>query len=320
MTTTTQRYRRIATGLSVMAVVTALTACSAPVDSRSASAATDDQSTLPQDQEPIIPAKVDAIAAEVPATVRERGTLINAIGAAPNGAPPLAFVGADNKTLVGLDPDIAALVAGVLGLKLEIVNTSYENLFLGLASGKYDSSIGNITITPARLESYDMGSYRKDLASFEVKKDSGLRITTPEEASGKVIATKAATTQDKLLQQWNVDLAAKGLAPIDIKYFATSAASLLALQSGAVDAYLTVGATAAHESALPDSKIEVGGQPANVNPGIIGTVSMRGNGMAKPMCDAINHVIDNGDYAKVMSRWNMSDSTIEKCVVNTPTS
>src|SRR6266516_3190523 len=95
-------------------------------------------------QEHIASAKVDSIAAELPAAVRESGKLVVGNGSAGGGLPPLGFTADDNKTPIGVEIDIAYLVASVLGLKPEIQTTSWENLFLGLDSGKYQVGISNI--------------------------------------------------------------------------------------------------------------------------------------------------------------------------------
>ena len=43
----------------------------------------------------------DAIRAELPAAIRDGGTLKVAVGALPAGFPPLAYIGSDQQTLTG---------------------------------------------------------------------------------------------------------------------------------------------------------------------------------------------------------------------------
>src|ERR1700754_92083 len=72
------------------------------------------------DQQHVTSAKVDSIAAELPAAVRDSGRLVVGNGPAGGGLPPLGFTADDNKTPNGVEIDIAYLVASVLGLKAEI--------------------------------------------------------------------------------------------------------------------------------------------------------------------------------------------------------
>ncbi len=61
--------------------------------------------------------EVKSISAELPAAVKKSGKLEIGIGALPAGFPPLAYVGSDQKTLTGAEPDFGRLVAAVLGLQ-----------------------------------------------------------------------------------------------------------------------------------------------------------------------------------------------------------
>src|SRR5713101_1469486 len=60
-----------------------------------------------------------AIAAQVPTKIKAKGTLIVASEAqyAPN-----EFIAPDGHTVLGMDPDMVKAIAGVLGLKVQVVN------------------------------------------------------------------------------------------------------------------------------------------------------------------------------------------------------
>ncbi|KPC87039.1 ABC transporter substrate-binding protein, partial [Streptomyces sp. NRRL F-6602] len=105
--------------------------------------------------------KKDAEAAGlVPAKIRERGTL--RIGGSADAAPPLGFYATDDKTRIGVETDLAVLVADTLGLKPQFEEVSWENLFVGLDSGKFDAVFSNVTVTEERKEKYDFATYRLD--------------------------------------------------------------------------------------------------------------------------------------------------------------
>jgi ABC-type amino acid transport substrate-binding protein len=55
-------------------------------------------------------------------------------------------------TFEGLDVDMAASLAKALGVKLEIVPTSWPTLMSGLQSGAYDIAMGGITVTTDRAK------------------------------------------------------------------------------------------------------------------------------------------------------------------------
>lgn len=52
--------------------------------------------------------------------------------------------------------------------------------------------------------------------------------------------------------------------------------------------------------------------------GLIAATAKKGSGLAKPLADAINYLIDNGQYAKWLTAWNLSNDAVSKAEVNPP--
>ena len=154
------------------------------------------------------------------------GKLVIGVGALPAGFPPLAYVGTDQKTLTGSEPDLGRLVAAVLGLKPEIKNSTWENLFVGIDSGKVDVGFSNITDTEERKEKYDFASYRQDNLAFEVPKKSTWNFDGDyENLAGKTIAVGSGTNQEKILLEWQDEAAGEG-KKLTVKYFQDSTSTL----------------------------------------------------------------------------------------------
>lgn len=148
---------------------------------------------LTPNQNRVTTPKVDAIAALVPDEVRRRGTLevVDSLGT----VPPLDFYATDDKTIIGAEPDLASLVANVLGLQVKFNPESWENVFVGLDSGKYDVGFTNITVTEARKEKYDFATYRLDNLGFEARKGAGWKVAGPRTSPGGPSAWPPAPTR-----------------------------------------------------------------------------------------------------------------------------
>ncbi|MFF0516617.1 ABC transporter substrate-binding protein [Streptomyces sp. Tu 4128] len=270
------------------------------------------------DQNRVTTDKVDSIAAQVPRRIRERGTL--EIVDSSGSAAPLTFFATDNKTVIGVEPDIASLVADVLGLELRTNAVSWENIFVGLDSAKYDAGFSNITVTEERKEKYDFATYREDNLAFEAQKDSGLKVTGPEDVAGRTVAVSSGTNQEKLLVEWSKENEKAGRKPVDIKYYQNDSDTYLALQSGRIDLYLGPNPTAAYHAATT-GRTEVVGTYSGAGTtlqGLIAATTKKDSGLAKPLADALNHVIENGTYAKVLERWGLSDEAVTKSEINPP--
>ncbi|MFC9689576.1 ABC transporter substrate-binding protein [Kribbella sp. NPDC056951] len=267
----------------------------------------------------ITTAKVDSIAAELPADVKASGKLVVGNGSAGGGQPPLGFTADDNKTPIGVEIDIAHLVASVLGLQAEVQTTSWENLFLGLDSGKYQVGISNIGVSELRKEKYDFATYRLGLHAFEGKKGSGLKIAGPADISGKNVAVSSGTLQEAILLEWNKQNAAAGRPAANLKYYQQSADTFLALQSGRIDLYLGPNPNATYHVAT-QHQTEIVGTVSSGYPiqGLVGVTTKKDNGLVKPLADALNAAIADGSYAKVLAKWGLNDEAVPKSLVNPP--
>ncbi|MBC3982618.1 ABC transporter substrate-binding protein [Streptomyces sp. AC536] len=305
-----------------LAATAALAACSNPSDGGSTEVAAKSGArtkiNLSPDQRRISTPKVDAIAAKVPAEIRERGTLkiVNSSGS----SAPLNFYATDNKTLIGVETDIAALIANVLGLKPQFTSTSWENIFIGLSSGKYDMGASNITVTEERKDRYDFATYRKDDLAFEARKGSGLTVRGPRDVAGRTVAVSSGTNQEKLLVEWSKENERAGREPVDIKYYQNATDTYLALASRRIDLYLGPNPNAAYHAAST-GKTEVVGTHSGAGTslqGLIAATTKKGNGLVEPLAEALNEVIDNGTYGKVLARWGLTNEAVAKSETNPP--
>jgi polar amino acid transport system substrate-binding protein len=305
-----------------LALVLLLAGCSNPSDGGTTEVAdTSGAKTkinLSADQRRITTAKVESIAAELPAAVRERGTLETV--ASSSSSAPLNFYATDNKTVIGVETDIAHLVGDVLGLEIRIHPVSWENIFVGLDSAKYDVGFSNITVTEERKEKYDFATYREDNLGFEAKKGSGLKVDGPEDVAGLTVAVSSGTNQEKLLIEWSEENEKAGRKPVDIKYYQSDSDTYLALRSGRIDLYLGPNPTAAYHAATTGQTEVVGtysGAGAHLQ-GLIAATTKKDSGLVRPLADALDEVIENGTYGKVLARWGLSDEAVRTSEINPP--
>ncbi|MCU5773139.1 ABC transporter substrate-binding protein [Erwiniaceae bacterium BAC15a-03b] len=235
-------------------------------------------------------------------------------------SPPLTLFSDDNKTLLGSEADIARLVADSLGLELNVVATSWEDWPLGVASGKYDAAITNVTVTKDRKEKFDFATYRKDSLGFYVKSTSKISaINKAEDIAGLRIIVGSGTNQEAILLAWDQANQAKGLKAFTPVYSKDDAAQTLALQSGRADAYFGPNVIGAWKAALTGQTKLVGsvdgGWPKAAH---IAVTLKKGNGLVDPVNIALNGVIKNGSYDKVLNRWGEGIERLDHSEINPP--
>jgi polar amino acid transport system substrate-binding protein len=315
---------------TVVALAAVLTACSSNSDTSDATTGGSGTVTVgtvsngAAKQVDIPVSRVESIRAELPDAVVTSGRLTIGEGALPSGFPPLAFVGSDQKTLTGAEPDLGRLVAAVFGLKPVFNNATWDNLFVGLSSGKNDVGFSNITDTEQRKLKYDFACYRQDNLGFEVLKSSSWNFDGDYRTlAGKTVSVSSGTNQEKILLEWQKQLQAVG-KKLTVKLFPDQPGVNLALASGKIDVYfgpnpgiqyhVTQVAGTPHPTRNAGKWSGAGG----TLPGLICATTKKDSGLVKPLAAAINELIKTGAYAKWLAAWNLANEAVPSSAINPP--
>ena len=201
---------------------------------------------------------------------------------------------------------------------------TWENLFVGIDSGKVDLVFSNITDTEERKKKYEFASYRKDNLAFEVPKDEHLELRRRlPEPRGKTVAVGAGTNQEKILLEWQAKLAKRGqeahrqVLPGEQQHLpgAEQREDRRLLRPEPRLAYHTTQTAKTPNPTRIAGKFSGAGESLQ---GLIAATAKKDSGLAKPLADAINHLIKNGQYAKWLAAWNLSNEAVTKSEVNPP--
>ena len=134
--------------------------------------------------------KKEPTPAEEPSANTEVKTLTMATNAE---FPPYEYH--EGESIVGIDAEIAGLIAEKLGMKLEIEDVEFGSIIPGVQAGKYDMGMAGMTVTDERLESVNFSdSYATGVQVVIVKEGSDIK--TIDDLKGKMIGVQEATTGD----------------------------------------------------------------------------------------------------------------------------
>ena len=260
------------------------------------------------DQQRIRAQKDPELAAKVPEAISKDSKLTVATTA---GSIPLSFYATDNTTPIGSEVDIAQLVADKLGLQLDIQVTSWENWPLKTQSGDFEAVFSNVGVNADRVKLFDFASYRAAYMGFEAKKSATYDIKGADDISGLRVSVGSGTNQEKILLAWNKELEGKGKAPATLQYYSSDADTILALSSGRTDLNIApYPSTVYRENTRDDLKV-VGkvnaGWPSET---LVAATTLKGNGLATVITDALNSATKDGSYAKVLDRWGLSEEAL----------
>lgn len=296
----------------VLAGMAVLTGCSDP----GAQASSGDSTTAVNgvvynsspEQNRIRAEKDPALVAEVPASISADGKLTVGTSA---GSVPLSYHATDNKTPIGSEIDLAQLVADKLGLELDVQVTAWENWPLKTQSGDFEAVFSNVGINAERVKLFDFASYRAAFMGFEAKTSSNYDIKGSDDISGLRISVGSGTNQEKILLAWNKELEAKGKAPAELQYYSSDADTILALSSGRTDLNITPYPSAVYRANTRGDLKIVGKVNAGwPNETLVAATTLKGNGLAPAITDALNAVIKDGSYAEVLARWGLSEEAL----------
>jgi polar amino acid transport system substrate-binding protein len=260
------------------------------------------------------PGKNATLAAMVPADVAKDGKLT--IGTDTTYAPS-EFVDDNNKT-VGMDIDLGDAVAKELGLTADFQAASFDGILAGLSAGKFELAMSSFSINTERLQTVDMVSYFTAGTSMAVLKGNPAGLTL-DTLCGHTVSAQKGTTQADDLAARSATCTQGGKLAITISEFQAQTDVTLALTSKRAEAMLADSPVVDYAIKQTNGQLEkVGKSYANAPYGV-GVAKNKGE-LAKAVQGAIQALIDDGTYKKILDKWGVGAGAVTKSELNPQTS
>jgi polar amino acid transport system substrate-binding protein len=220
----------------------------------------------------------------------------------------------DGKTIIGFDVDLAKAVGQVLGLQVEVQNAPFDSLVSGVKSGKYDLGVSSFTINPEREQQVDMPSYYNAGTSWAVPVGNPNGIT-PDNACGRKVAVQKATVQVDDITARSQSCTDAGKEPITIDQYQLQSDATAAVVSGKDDAMLADSPVVAYAIKQTGDKLVTVGDIYDAAP--YGYAVPKGQGdYTKAIQGALQKLMDDGTYLKILTRWGVQDGAVTTSEVN----
>ncbi|WP_439593501.1 transporter substrate-binding domain-containing protein [Microbacterium sp.] len=302
--------RRTLLGLAAVAAFgLALTGCSGtPADSGSTDAAGG-----PVEVAGVTIQKDDELAAIVPQAVADRGTL-TAIQF--DNAPADTFLGEDD-VITGWGPDLGRAVAALLGLEYDAeVSGAFDTFIPGIENGRYDTSWASIIVTQERLDVVDIVAVHESTTGVITKEGAGLSISTPEDLCGLRVGALAGSAFLIQMEEIVATCEDAGEEAPTIDSFPQQGAAQLAVSSDRIDAFMTAKGQLSwllrEDSSAEGFEI----QPLDYQPNLEGIAVSRDSEMTEVITAAMNKLIADGSYEKIMGFWDIDFGLVDEAVAN----
>jgi polar amino acid transport system substrate-binding protein len=243
------------------------------------------------------------------------GTRTLTVAYTVGGTPPGTSYLSDGKTLTGQDVDFAEAVAKVLGIRLRTQQAGFEAILPALDSGKYDFGASNFGVTDERRRTIDFVTYINDGQGFATRKDSKLsKVTDLRQLCGLNVATGAGTTFEATLEENKKVCADAGKKAYSVQTYGEQGALWSSLQQGRSDVVMStingLRYAVAHQEGLKFlneyHRLDVG------------FAFKKGTKLAPAFQAAVNKLIGDGTYRKILKKWGTTGSAIEKSQISPP--
>ena len=258
--------------------------------------------------------KDEEIAALLPPAVRSAGVV--KFGSSVGGQPPSSYYAEDNKTVLGLDVDVSEAVARTLGLRIEREVASFETILPSLAGGKYDVGTGNFGVTEARKKTIDFVTYINDGQGFAVRADDDrlARVDGLVSLCGLKVGTGAGTTFEATLEREKHVCASAGRPDYEVLSFAENAAIFLGLQQRHIDVVMSTINGLRH-AAANQPNLKFLGEFKRLD---VGFALPKGSALAPAFQAAVNKIIEDGAYERILDKWGTENSAIPESLISPP--
>jgi polar amino acid transport system substrate-binding protein len=248
-----------------------------------------------------------SLAAKVPSKLKQSGTLIVAADAsyAPN-----EFFATDNKTVQGMDADLAVAIASELGLKAKVVNAGFDTIIPALGN-RYDVGMSSFTDNAEREKTVDFVDYFSAGTSFYVAKGKNQDLDTLDALCNHTVAVEKGTTQLD-------DATAQGKkCKVTVQGYPDQNGANLALSSGRADVVMADSPVAAYAAKQSDGQFEVIGQPYGTAPyGIAIPKSADYKGLTTAIQGALQALSKDGTYTTILKKWGVQAGGVTAFPIN----
>ncbi|MFD0625046.1 ABC transporter substrate-binding protein [Streptomyces sanglieri] len=240
--------------------------------------------------------------------------------------PPVEFKDKSGKT-VGIDPDIGAALGKQLGVTFQFQNGTFDTLITGLRSKRYDLAMSSMTDTKDRQQGIDSETKKKvgegvDFVdyfsagvSIYTRKGDDQGISSWADLCGKKIAVQRGTVSHDLAKTESKKCpAGKSIA---IETFDNDLEAQTRLRSGGADAGSSDFPVAAYavKTSGGGKDFQIVGEQVEAAP--YGIAVAKGNDqLTKAVQAALNAIIKNGEYDKIISKWGVEAGAVTEAELN----
>ncbi|MGY0063702.1 ABC transporter substrate-binding protein [Streptomyces sp. LZ34] len=243
----------------------------------------------------------------LPAAVAQSGTL--RVGMSPD-FPPMEYIDEKTKKVVGVDVKLVNALAKQLGVKVEIVQQSFDQLLNSVQTGRVDIVMSGLSDTVERQKTVDFIDYFGSQGRFYTLQSNAAKYTEPSDACGKTLAVSKKTDYYQQAEDFDKkNCSGAGKDAIELLPTDSGSAARLQLEQGRADLAIQGAENLAYFEKQDPSKYESVLSPLKSTP--FGIVMKKGDSnMSGAVLKAMNTLAKNGTYERILTANGMKYAVI----------
>ncbi|OCG75596.1 ABC transporter substrate-binding protein [Microbacterium sediminis] len=230
---------------------------------------------------------------------------------------PMEYYDEDGETVLGFDKELTDLMSEQLGVTFEWHNIVFDSLITQLKSDRIDMIMSGMSDTPERQQEIDFVDYYIAGAMLLVQKGNPEGLQSFADLCGLTIAVQRGTTQEGYAQDQSATCEAEGQEPIEILSFDRETEAMLQVKNGRAVAGMQDYPVATYNARTSGGgeDFEVVGDQVQAGPLGIG-VSKDDTELRDALQQAIQAVIDSGDYDKLIEEYQTPLGAVDEATIN----
>jgi polar amino acid transport system substrate-binding protein len=229
------------------------------------------------------------------------------------GSPPDDFRNAQGE-ISGWEIDLLRAATEAMGLKLDMRPTTFDTLIPSLQAKRFDGAVGQIGITDAREKILDMVGTLIANEEFAALADSKIEVKSLDDICGLSVGTTRGSREIVFADQEQPKCSALGKPPVNALAFNDGNGAVEALMSRRVDLFWLGSTAVSYFVAQSKGRTKVVGSYTDRS--YLGVALPKGSDLAKPLQAALQYLIEDGTYAKVIQKWGLEDGAIKTVPLN----
>lgn len=223
--------------------------------------------------------------------------------------PPQEYIDTTTNQAAGFDIDLIKAIAQRMGLKANVVTTSFDTIINSLVAKRFDVVMSAVSVTPERQQKVDFIPYFSAGESLLVQTGNPLNIKSTADLCGQKVGVQNGTIEQTDLQTANNACKKAGKPAIEVTALTNQTDVIQLLATHRVVATYQDSPVTDYYNKLHPGQFTVGG--SSVNAGPEGIVVRKGDtSMFNAIQTAFNQLKADGTYHSLILKWGLVNEEI----------